>query len=167
MLIIAKSLKELHFGSLMNIYTETNLKNGARGWPDEPEPRQIMLAEQDFYRYLLECFFETAGAVYAIWMEDGKYVSALRLEPNRDGLLLEALETVPEERGKGYASALIRAVQAWLREQGSVKLYSHVSKRNVASLKTHESCGFHRIREYAVYIDGSVSQEACTLCYEV
>lgn len=166
MLTIARSISELRFGGLMSLYSETNRETGRQAWPDEPEYCQLMSAEQECYRYLRDCFFTTPGAVYAVWQIDGKYVSALRLEPYRDGLLLEALETAPEERQKGYAAALIRAVQDWLREQGNVKVYSHVSKQNLASLKTHERCGFHRILEHAAYIDGSVSQSACTMCYE-
>lgn len=166
MLKIAKSLNKLSFGSLMGIYIEANQEHGAELWPEESEMRQIQLSEEDFNRYLSECFFPTPGAVYAIWEVNGEYVSALRLEPYRDGLLLEALETAPEERRKGYAGDLIQSVQAWLKEQGSVKIYSHVSKRNTASLKTHEKCGFKRIAEYAAYIDGSVNQRACTMCYE-
>lgn len=166
MLVIATKLMELPFGRLMNIYVEGNRENGQLGWPDEPEARQLQLAEEGFYQYLHDDFFSTPGATYALWQIDGKYVSALRLEPYRDGLLLEALETAPEERRKGYASALIRAVQEWLKPQGSVKVYSHVSKRNTASLRTHESCGFRRILEYSVYIDGSVNQKSCTMCYE-
>lgn len=166
MLKIAKSLNALSFGALMEIYIDANKENGAELWPEEPEMRQIQLAEGNFCRYLSDCFFPTPGAVYAIWEVNGNYVSALRLESYRDGLLLEALETAPEERRKGYAAALIQAVQAWLKEQGSVKIYSHVSKRNTASLRTHEKCGFQRIAEQAVYIDGSVNQRACTMCYE-
>jgi len=75
----------------------------------------------------------------------GRYVSALRLEPYRDGLLLEALETAPEQRRKGFAAALIRAVQCFL--EGKTKLYSHVDKRNLSSLKVHEKCGFRIVSE--------------------
>jgi RimJ/RimL family protein N-acetyltransferase len=78
-------------------------------------------------------------------------------------MLLEALETAPEQRKKGYATALIRAA---LAQVGTVKIYSHVGKRNEASLKTHISCGFRRISEQAVYADGSVNDRCCTLLYE-
>ena len=47
------------------------------------------------------------------------------------------------------------------------KVYSHVGKRNAGSLKVHERCGFRRISEQAVYIDGSVNGKCCTLCYQV
>lgn len=166
MLIIAKSMAELSFDALMEIYVEGNRENGERLWPEMPEEERMTLAKQEFRRYLTEQFFPKPGAVYAIWEMEGQYVSALRLEPNRDGLLMEALETLPEQRRKGYAVTLIRAVQAWLREQGKVKVYSHVSKRNTASLKTHERCGFRRFLDHTVWFDGSVNPNAYSMLYE-
>jgi GNAT superfamily N-acetyltransferase len=123
----------------------------------------LQQAEEEHRAYLQEVFFRTPGAVLALWEEAGKYVSALRLEPYRDGLLLEALETAPAERRKGYAGKLIQAVQERFAQE---KIYSHVSKRNIPSLRTHEVCGFRRIAENAVYADGSVTSRSCTLCWE-
>ena len=88
MLHLARNLTQLRFGSLMEIYEEANREHGQMLWPDEPEMRQIQLSEQDFCRYLNGGFFRTPGAVYAVWEAGGQYVSALRLEPYRDGLLM-------------------------------------------------------------------------------
>ena len=162
MLIIARKLNELSFGKLMEVYREGNLENGQERWPDEPEARQIALAEQDFYNYLQQVFFKTDGAYYLVLEEKGKYISTLRLEPYRDGLLLAALETLPEMRNRGYGTKLVLAA---LTQTGNAKIYSHVSKKNSASLRTHEKSGFKRILEYAVYADGSVNDRCCTLCY--
>lgn len=164
MLCIASSLKDLNFSALMDVYIEGNQENAAEAWPELPEGPAILQAEQTFYQYLHDDFFTVDGAFYALWQEDGAYISALRLEPYRDGLLLEALETAPAHRRRGYAAKLILAVLAHI---GRGKIYSHVSKRNLASLRVHEKCGFSRILEYAVYIDGSVNQNACTLCVEL
>ena len=147
MLYMARSLGELNFSQLMEVYIE-----GTQG---------LLQAEQDFYQYLREVFFATPDDVYAIWQENGRYVSALRLEPYKDGLLLAALETAPEHRRKGYAEALIRSI---LPDSG--KVYSHVHKRNRPSLRLHEKCGFRRISETAAYLDGSVNDRCCTLCYD-
>ena len=76
--------------------------------------RQIQLAEEEFYRYLSQVFFKTPGAICAVWEESGRYVSALRLEPYRDGLLLEALDSQTKLRRRGYAGGLIEAVQTYL-----------------------------------------------------
>lgn len=161
MLYLATKLHKLDFTQLMEVYAEGNRENGALFHPDLSENQQILRAEQSFYQYLAEGFFPVAGAVYAVWVENGTYISALRLEPYEDGLLLEALETAPAFRRKGYAEKLIRAVQ----EAFPQKIYSHVSKRNTASLGIHAKCGFHRVLDYARYIDGSVNRNALTLCY--
>lgn len=165
MLKIYTSIQGLDFGQLMAVYAQSNLENALELYPHEESNVAIMRVEQDFYCFLKEDFFETQGAFYAVWEHNGRYVSALRMEPYRDGNLLEALETAPAQRRKGYAKALIKAVTSYLREQSNRKVYSHVNKKNHASLKAHEACGFNRILEYAVYIDGSVMQNSCTLQY--
>lgn len=165
MLMIARSLKELRFGELMEVYADSN-REKAEDWPDLPPLFALQLAEQDFRQYLQEVFFKIPGAICAVLEEKGQYVSALRLEPYRDGLLLAALETAPDWRKMGYAVTLIREVQRHLAAQGPVKLYSHVNKRNTASLRTHEICGFIRISDHAVYINGSVDYRCTTFLYE-
>ena len=162
MLIIAKSLRDLRFSELMQVYGQSN-REAAQEWKNLPPMFALELAEQDFRQYLQEVFFRTPGAVCCIWEESGRYVSALRLEPYKDGLLLAGLETAPDCRRQGYGEALIRAVQQHL---GIGKLYSHVDKRNTASLRIHEKCGFQVISDCAVYISGSVDYRCCTLVYE-
>jgi GNAT superfamily N-acetyltransferase len=147
----------------MDVYAQGNLENAREMFPREDPAQWPLLAEQEFHQYLRECFFQTPGAVYAIWAVDGRYVSALRLEPYQDGLLLEALETAPNQRRKGYAVALINAVFEKVRGQ---KIYSHVSKKNFPSLETHKACGFEMLMDYAVYSDGSVLRNNYTLSYK-
>ena len=165
MLILAHSLRDLQFGALMEVYADSN-EEKASDWPNLPRGYALTLAEQDFRQYLQEVFFPTDGALCAVWEEEGCYVSALRLEPYRDGLLLEALETRPDQRGKGYAQTLIREMQRYLAQQGPVKLYSHIEKRNSASRSVHEKCGFRVVSDHAVYINGSVDYRCDTWLYE-
>ena len=105
MLLIAKSLEELDFSALMDIYIEGNREKA-----EEYGSGGLLQAEREFYDYLREDFFRQPRAFYGIWMAGGKYVSALRLEPYKDGWLLEALETAPECRKRGYGKALVSAV---------------------------------------------------------
>ena len=162
MLYLAENMSRLVFSKLMDVYAEGNLENAREFWPELSENEQLLQAEQAFYQYLNGDFFKSPGAVYAIWLEGDTYVSALRLEPYQDGLLLEALETAPEYRKQGYAYRLVEAV----KERFPGKIYSHVSKRNTPSLRTHEKCGFRKILEHAVYIDGTVARNAYTLCFD-
>ena len=160
MLLIARGFNTLSFGKLMEVYREGNLENGREFWPAEPPGRQLALAEQDFYDYLRRTFFVAPGTFYAVWEENGQYISALRMEPYQDGFLLSGLETAPQHRRRGYAVKLIEAVLGYM---GSCRIYSHVSKRNAASLRTHEACGFRKISDHAVYADGSVLSTSVTL----
>lgn len=164
MLKIIHSAAGLDFGQLMQVYAESNRLNGKRDYPRESENMQILLSEQDFCAYLQE-YFKDSNARYALWEAEDGYKSALRLERYADGYLIAGLETVPEARRKGYAGKLIKALQLHLSKQGETKLYSHVDKRNLASINTHIACGFRRSSEFAVYLDGSILHTSCTFSY--
>lgn len=163
MLTVAKSLGQLRFSALMDVYREGNQENGEALYPHLSAQEQMIRAEQDFYTYLTDCFFRTPDAAYYIWSENGRYVSALRLEPYQDGLLLEALETHPEYRGRGFAKKLIHAV---LETAEYERIYVHISRRNAPSIAVHTACGFRKILDHAVYADGSVLRSSDTYRYE-
>ena len=159
MLHIFRTLSQMSFRKLMMVYEEGNLENASLRYSAMDKNAAILQAEQDFYAYLRDCFFRSQGAFYAVWVENGNYVSALRMEPFFDGFLMEALETEPSHRRKGYASLLIRSV---LKEMDA-PVYSHVKKDNLASLRVHFSCGFDRVSDSAQLIDGTISDCYCTL----
>ncbi len=164
MLIIADALYKLDFTKLMAVYEEGNRENGEEFYPDLSPNEQLLRSEQDFYAYLQTDFFAQPGDLYCIWEENGSYVSALRLESYQDGLLLEALETRPECRRRGFAECLIRAVLDTLRPE---KVYSHIGHRNTPSQAVHAACGFRKIADHARYVDGSVNNRCGTYLYEL
>lgn len=162
MLRIVKCSAEMPKSALFSICQESLLKHGKQDYPSAPEGQALTQAELDLWEYLQTDFFPHHG-LYAFWQNGHRLVSALRLEPYRDGLLLEALETLPEERCRGNAKALITAVQ---RELQPCVLYSHVAKDNLPSLWVHRDCGFEVKSDCAVFIDGSVSSRFFTLYYK-
>ena len=119
--------------------------------------------ERDFLSYLYEDFFRQPDAVYAVWVEGTQYKSAVRLERCRDGALLHSLETVPAERKNGYAYNLLYHFLEHLRGAGFETVYSHVEKRNRASLALHKKCSFEIVSDTATYLDGTVTQNCYTL----
>jgi len=165
MLLIARSMNEVNFLQLMHVYEESNRRNGRLFYPRNSEKEQVFLAERDFFSYLHDVFFADGTGYYALWAQDQVYTSALRLEPYRDGFLITSLETAPDMRGEGHATNLLRAV---LSEQpfSEYPIYTHVEKRNSASLAVFHNCSFCDIEDRAVYIDGSVSAKAYTLRYQ-
>lgn len=148
MLVIVRSMKELRFESLAQIY-------GYDRWE-----------EGRLYDYLRGAFFQREGAVYCIWQEGDSYLSAMRLEPYEDGLVLAGLATAPAHRRRGHGEALIRQTLRWLAGQGRVKVYSHIHHKNRASIAVHERCGFRRVSDHAVFLDGSVSAQAGTYRFD-
>lgn len=163
MLALFFSSKSFPYSDLAKIYRTSILQEGALRYPEEPEEIRIALAESDFLSYIRLDFFPRKGSLYALWQEGGRYVSAARIEPYRDGVLLSGLETAPEYRGRGYASSLLAALLDALEPRGIPKVYSHVGKGNRPSLAVHRKNGFRIFKDTAVYLDGSADSRAYTL----
>lgn len=122
------------------------------------------LQERSFVDYLQDVFFRTMGAVYCVWVEDGQYVSVLRLEPYEDGMVLAGLHTAQSQRSKGYATELIHQAMQWL---GEGKVFAHIHHRNRASITVHRRCGFRKVSDTARLLDGSVSASIGTYLLEI
>ena len=149
MLIIVNSFSQLNIPQFLAVYAQST---GC-----------VPHKEAAFLSYLQEDFFRQKGAFYALWEVEGVYRSALRLEPYRDGLLLQALETKPDDRRNGFSYALLSCALEHLRSEGYTGVYSHVAKNNRASLALHKKCGFVQFSESARLLDGTVTQNACTM----
>ncbi|MCM1533440.1 MAG: GNAT family N-acetyltransferase [Corallococcus sp.] len=86
--------------------------------------------------------------VYYVWENDGVWVSALRLYYIEENFYyLEALETAPDFRKKGYAALLLTSVINELKLIGHFKICVCVGRNNIASLNTHKKCGFKIVSE--------------------
>ena len=166
MLKIITAMSQLNSEQLMGIYLAENQKEGKLRYPDSSAEEQQKLAENAFLSYLREDFFQQSGALYCIWVIENEYKSALRLEPHKDGLLLEGLGTALDDRRKGYAFSLLSEVLGYLHSTGCKAVYSHVGKHNEPSLGVHLKCGFRRISECATLVDGTVTNRSCTMCYD-
>lgn len=163
MLKIIYAMKDVNTEQLLAVYAQSNQQKGKRCFRNLSTEVQRLKAEDDFLSYLRDDFFRQPGAFYAVWIVNGVYRSAVRFEPFRDGLLLQALETEPAVRNHGYAGCLLSEVLEFLKSTGHNVIYSHVDKHNTASLQVHKHCGFQQILDYAVLIDGTVTQNSYTL----
>lgn len=156
MLRIIRSVGELNFYGLMQIYEESNQAHAREDYPGCDDG--LLQVQMDVYAYLRDVFFRISGAKCCVWEENGRAVCALRLEPYQDGLLLTALETHPEFRRKGFAKKLITAVLETVNEP----VYSHISRGNFASIAVHGQCGFVKRKDTAVLLDGTVTAKMDT-----
>ncbi len=134
---------------LMDVYSESNYENTDYFFPDEADKdAAVRKVEAGFLDFLKDDFFSMTDAAYWILEIDGVWVSALRTCRVQKGLYyLEALETRPDHRRKGYGAILLSSVADSLKKDGPFRLCSCVSKRNIASLKTHEKSGFLIVSE--------------------
>ena len=157
MLKVFLNYQELNIHDLFMVYEESLQMNA------DQKGAAIIQAEDEFSSYLEEVFFCSPGAFYAIWTENNRYVSALRMEPFEDGFLLSGLETASNERNKGYATKLLQAVVEYATDTNRLPIYSHIHKRNAVSLALHLKCGFTLFRDCGRLIDGTVSGNYYTL----
>ena len=165
MLRIIYAWKDLDFQQWMEVYEQSNQTWAKELYDNFPQYEQQLRTQEDV-RCNIQFFLRDSDAFCAVWEQNGKYLSALRMEPFEDGLLLEGLETKPSERQKGYGKILVQELLLALGKKGSVTIYSHIHKRNLPSRKIHEACGFQKIQDHAVFIDGSVSHNAITMQYK-
>ena len=134
---------------LMDIYAESNLENTDYFYPNLTDKEEaVRKVEHDFLRYLETDFLASVENALLVWVEQGIWASALRLYRVCEGLYyIEALETRPDCRRRGYASRLLRETVELLKKDGPFRLCDNVDKRNEASLATHNACGFTVVSE--------------------
>ena len=134
---------------LMEVYSESNYENTEYFFPEETDKNTaVRQVEAGFLDFLKNEFFKAPDASVWVWEENGSWLCALRTCRVRPGLhYLEALETRPDQRRKGYASLLLANVEEALKKEGSFRLCDCVSKKNTAAVKVHEKCGFRIVSE--------------------
>lgn len=144
------SFNDIDSRKLMALYQEGNLENAEYFYPEEALPSAIQKCEADFLQFLATKFFQREGSEYWILETEDTWVSALRLNRIADGFYyLEALETHPDFRKKGYAARLLSDVIEELKSRGPFRLCDSVSKTNLASVRVHRKCGFEIVSEAA------------------
>lgn len=134
---------------LMDVYAESNLENTDFFCPEEPDKEAaVRMVESGFLDFLKKEFFKEPEAICWVLEEDGVWVSALRICRIPEGpYYLEALETRPDRRRQGYGVRLLSEVLDAMKAEGPFRLCDCVGKKNTASLKAHEKCGFQIVSE--------------------
>ncbi len=156
---------DLDFEELVEVCQEDILTHGRLHYPNESTTEQLRLAEVDFADYLRNVFFRQKGSAYCILVNEGKYISAARLEPYEDGYLLTALITRVDYRRMGYGRQLLLDLMTDCVANGRLPIYSHIANRNVVSYSLHLQCGFRVLKDTATYLDGSVHTDSKTFIY--
>lgn len=143
MLIKITEADKIDDKKLMAVYSEGNIENAEYFYPQiEDRAEAVKMVETDFCNFVKNEFLDGKNAYY-VFSVNGVWVSALRLnyvEPSF--YYIEAIETAPAFRKKGYATELLSEVLRDLKPLGHFKICDCVGKKNSASLATHFKCGF-------------------------
>lgn len=159
MIKIIRNIQDVDFLQLIPVYEESNLEYGRRHFPDESFWGQIRCAEDSFREDISRFLTEVKGTL-ALWIAEGHAVAALRMEQYYDGMLISCLETAPKARGNGFATMLINHV---IQQYNDRRIYVHIQKNNVISMKVHQKNGFAIVKDSARLVDGTVSNKYYTL----
>lgn len=132
---------------LMDIYEQSNWENLSmaksiigKNSDKFDENYLYQVVRKSHKAYISDDFLKNHRNKLAVLIDDGEYLSALRLFYKGDYYLLEALETNPKHRRSGYGERLVREVIKLL-DKGSV-IKSEVAISNEKSLKLHKKVGF-------------------------
>ena len=159
MLILAHNRDELRMTELAELYGNDLQVPWQDDLPEEPDAESLAQLRGEFTVYLSARFFSKPEILpgirpfYAVWEVEGNYVSALRVHVYSQGLSLEALCTAAGERGKGYATELLKATAAHLARLGHFDLYALVPKHGKQVQRILQSAGFVRILDYGTRQD--------------
>lgn len=170
MLYRIEKFSQIDAGKLMDLYQEGNLENIDYFYPGTDDREgALKQIERNFLEFVEKDFLAKPGNTYWILEEEGVWVSALRLSKVEDGFYyMEALETHPRYRRKGYAVKLLESVIDALKEEGSFKICDCVRKWNTASLAVHEKCGFEIVSDRGMdYIHGEEDENDYGLQYRL
>lgn len=135
MLNIVTRIDEDTISQLFSVYSE--LMNDMKiNFANDTEMRAA-------YASFLRAFIANPKQLVIVEESNSVWVSALRAVETSEGhWFLEAVETKPEERKKGYGKELLHHTIDYLENIGMTELTCTISKNNFKSQALHGKCGF-------------------------
>ena len=82
-------------------------------------------------------------------------------ELDSNSMEVKRVFTLPEKRGKGLASAILKELESWAKELGYKKTILETGKRQTEAVALYSKCGYQVIPNYGQYIgiDNSICFE--------
>lgn len=80
---------------------------------------------------------------------------------DKKSMEVKRMFTLPEERGKGLASAILKELETWTKELGYEKTILETGKRQTEAVALYQKCGYKVIPNYGQYagVENSVCFE--------
>ncbi|MFQ7239459.1 GNAT family N-acetyltransferase [Roseburia intestinalis] len=111
------------------------------------------------YAAFLKEFIENPKQMVFVETAEKQWVCGLRAVESEPGKwFLEAVETMPGHRNRGYGKKLIRHVTEFLKGIGAKKIDCIIGKSNLSSIKMHSDCGFKETKEPPVNCWGELEE---------
>lgn len=111
------------------------------------------------YAAFLKEFIENPKQMVFVETVEKQWVCGLRAVESEPGKwFLEAVETMPGQRNRGYGKKLIRHVTEFLKGIGAKKIDCIIGKSNLSSIKMHSDCGFKETKEPPVNCWGELEE---------
>ena len=82
-------------------------------------------------------------------------------EFDKQSMEVKRMFTLPEKRGKGLASAILKELETWTKELGYEKTILETGKRQTEAVALYQKCGYKVIPNYGQYagVENSVCFE--------
>lgn len=80
---------------------------------------------------------------------------------DKKSMEVKRMFTLPEQRGKGLASAILKELETWTKELGYEKTILETGKRQTEAVALYQKCGYKIIPNYGQYagVENSVCFE--------
>ncbi len=116
-------------------------------WRNDPQTRAMSIDSNEVTieshrAWLARTLASTESSLF-VAEHDGRGLGTIRLDAHGVACLEVSLTIAPEERGKGYALALLRAAEAIALARGAVRLVAVIKPENTASRRAFEAAGFY------------------------
>lgn len=149
--VFTNKIDDIDLEKLMDLYEESNWENLSMvkdlvgdNFDDFDENYLYEIVRKSYGDYISKDFLKVEKNFLAILIDGDKYLAGLRIFDEGEFFLLEALETNPKYRRRGYGERLVREVINLLTKGTEIR--SEVAISNKKSLALHKKIGF-KIKE--------------------
>lgn len=152
MLVVVNQVNDDVIDRLFELYSES-----MESLQSQFDSREAMKAS--YGSFLSDFITDTHHLVLAEEV-NGLWVSGLRVIETACGKwFIEAVETMPAERKKGYGKELLLHTLDYLNSIGMAEVACTIAKTNVRSMGLHEKCGFKPTADTPINPWGEIEEE--------
>lgn len=102
--------------------------------------------------------FDPPSGVFLVGWEGAVAVACGGFRAHGDDAEIKRMYVPPEHRGKGYARAILRALEDTARSAGYPRLILETGTEQPAAISLYEASGYGRIEPFGFYKDSPLSR---------